>query len=150
MLNLPDNEKIKRQFLLDLPKRKWNCNSEYDYLFIVPTNEKHDSGFKLIAIVGAVNTESGSKAELAAFCDDICWSFPKEHPYGKSEARKNKMILRTDCLYPSNILRMWASSEHYFKGRFRVGFSLSSTEVELFVVPRGDGVNKVTGEIINV
>lgn len=135
MKKLP--EKISRKALLELPVRDWDSESDYDALLIVPTGRKHDSGWSLIAMIAS------------ASCDDICWTMPVNHPYGKIEPGKNRMILRTDCYYPSGIVRMWASGEHYFKGMFRVGRALSSTDVELIVVQRGDGVNRMTGEVIS-
>ena len=144
MIPIPDNDKsITRKFILALPQRRWDLVSEYDYLYIVPTNHKHDSGYGLIAIVGVVNKQ----AEIAAICDDIGWTFPIKHPY-KMDDKRNHMILRTDCLFPSKILRMWASGEHYFKGKFRVGVNVSSTDVELFLVPVG--VNQMTGKALEI
>lgn len=134
---------ITRKALLALPQRKWDLVSEYNSLLIVPTNRKHDSGYGLIAIVG----RQGDEAEIAAVCDDICWTMPQQHPYGSAlRPGRNSNILRTDCLWPSRVLHMWASGEHYFRGRFRVYHNVSSTEVELFLEPTG--VNKVTGETV--
>lgn len=142
MKKLP--KKITREALLALPRRYWETPSEYDSLYIVPTRKKHDSGYMMMAIVGIRK----GKGEVAAWCDDICWGFPKSHPYGKMKPNRNPHILRTDCIFPSGIIHMWASGEHYFQGVFRVGASLSSTNVELYVVPRGDGMNTATGEKI--
>lgn len=139
---------IKRHELLNLPIRNWKETKDYDFLLLTANGKKHDSGYSIIAIIGCNNINNEVDAEIAAFCDDICWSVPKKHPYGILENNKNKMIMRTDCLFPSGIIRIWGSGEHYFKGKFKVGISLSSTEVELIVVPVGDGINKVTGEVI--
>lgn len=144
MQRLPnDKRSITKKFLFSLPVRKWDKEKLYDSLFIVPANKMHDSGYRLQIIVGVLEKD----AEIAAYCDDICWSFPKTHPYDRIEKDYHHMILRTDC-FPRGIFRMWASGEHYFKGKFRVGCSLSSTNVTLEVHPFGKGVNKVTGEII--
>lgn len=138
-------KQIKRADLLKLPIRKWDESKVYDALYIVPTGKKHDSGYSLIAIVGVLQDKQ-QMAEIAAYCDDICWSFPLRHPY--DHAGKHSHVLRIDCLYPSGIFRVWGSGENYFKGRFRVGASLSSTDVDLVVYPRGDGRNKVTGYVV--
>lgn len=127
--------KAKRKELLALPQRGWNTASEYDSLLLVPTAEKHDSGFTIIAIVGVAK---GIPVEIAATCDDICWSFPTSHPYDRMTPGLHRMVMRTDCLWPSGIMHVWASGEHYFKGRFRVGASLSSVDVTLLVEPVGD------------
>lgn len=137
---------IKRKTLLDLPVRHWQEEKTYNFLLLTSANKKHDSGYSLIAIIGANygSTPDCWEAEIAAYCDDIGWKFPKEHPYYKH----NNAAMRTDCLWPSGIMRVWASGEHYFSGKFKVGASLSSTDITLIVVPKGDGINKVTGEVI--
>lgn len=146
---LIDLKNIKRKDLLVLPHRKWDEVKDYDFLLLTANGEKHDSGYAMIAIIGCIYTDKNIDAEIAATCDDIVWTMPVKHPYGKIETGKNRMIMRTDCLFPSGIMRIWGSGEHYFKGKFRVGANLSSTDVELIVVSRGDGVNKVTGEVIS-
>lgn len=126
---------LKKKELLALPKRHWDKTTEYDSLLLVP-NGKHDSGYALIAIVG-VNQRT--PVEIAAYCDDIVWGFPTEHPYDSVYLPRcgyHAHVMRTDCL-PSGIIHIWASSENTFSGRFRVGSSLSSTEVELFVHKHG-------------
>ena len=142
-------DKLKRKDLLTIPDvKKWDEEKVYDFLLITASGEKHESGYSIIAIIGCNNTDKGCDAEIAAYCDDICWTMPIKHPYGFINPDKNRMIMRTDCLYPSGIMRIWGSGEHYFKGKFKVGASLSSTDVELVVVPVGDGINKVTGDTI--
>ena len=141
-------KKITRAELLALPSRDWQEVKTYDCLYIVPTGKKHDSGYSLIAIVGVLHEDKEQKAEIAAYCDDICWSFPVKHPYDQIGKGCHHSVMRTDCVYPAGIFRMWASGEHYFTGKFRVGRSLSSVDVELVVYPRGDGRNKATGEVI--
>jgi hypothetical protein len=130
----PLGEKITRAKLLALPFHKtWSEVKVYNSLYIVPTGKKHDSGYGLIAIIGVLDQDP-RLAEIAAYCDDICWCFPLKHPYDRDGRHVN--VIRTDCLWPSQIIRIWASGEHYFRGRFRVGVSLSSTEVELVIEDR--------------
>lgn len=119
----------KRKELLALPIRKWNQETVYDSLYILPSGKKHDSGYSLLAIIGLLYEEKRTLAEIAAYCDDLRWSFPTRHPYDKP--------LRFDCLWPSGILRAWTSSGHYFRGRFKVGISVSSTKVTLILEPAG-------------
>lgn len=140
---------IRRDDLLKLPCRAWDAAKTYDFLYIVPTRKKHDSGYSLIAIVGVCLEDSGAQwAEIAAYCDDVCWTFPTAHPYDRIREGQHHNIMRTDCLFPSGIFRIWGSGEHYFTGRFRIGAALSSTTVELVVWPRGDGRNQMTGQVI--
>lgn len=143
------NPAIKRKALLALPHRKWDEESVYDFLWLVPTGKKHDSGYGLIAIVGhRWRGDEEPFREIAAVCDDVCWTMPKRHPYGQGnfgDRRDNNVsILRMDCEYPSGIIRAWASGEHYFRGKFKVGASLSSTDVTLFVEPTGEPRGKAT------
>ena len=140
-------KKVTRKALLKLPSRKWDQTAIYDWLYLVPTGRKHDSGYMQIAIVGVEQRKTGNFAELAAWQDDIGWSFPLKHPYDRHGQGVHKTVMRTDCEFPSGIMRIWASGEHYFKGRFKVGCALSSTDVSLILVPEGDGRNQMTGEV---
>lgn len=132
---------LTRKKLLTLPNRIWNKISEYDSLLLVPTGKKHDSGYSLLAIVG-VNQRI--PVEISAYCDDISWVLPTEHPYYTNNRSYRPSIMHTDCLFPSGIIHIWAASEHYFDGRFRVHESLSSTRIELYVHKHG-----VTQELLN-
>ena len=120
---------IKKKELLALPNRNWNEKSIYDYLYLVPTGKKHDSGYSLIAIVGVILNDKNLNAEIAATCDDINW-YLENHPYNRpSQFYRGYAGLRTDCEYPSGIMKVWGSAEHYFDTKFEVGESLSSTNV---------------------
>lgn len=130
-------EKPTARALLQLPRRKWDVESVYDSIILVPTGAKHDSGWGLIAIVDVVGGKPSS-AEIAAVCDDVRWSFPVRHPYGEMQPGINRRILRTDCYWPGRLQRFWASGESYFSGRFKVGFALSSTDVTLVLELRGE------------
>lgn len=125
-----DGTVVRRKDLLALPVRKWNEATIYDSVYLVPTGRKHDSGYSLIAIVGVTD---GKPVEIAAYCDDICWSLPTEHPYDRIRPGLHMNPLRMDCLYPSGIMHMWGSGEHHFTARFLVGTSLSSTDVTLLI-----------------
>lgn len=138
-----DKKPLKRRELLTLPRRKWDEVKVYDCLWLIPTGKKHDSGWSLIAIVGG---SWDGPQEIAAFCDDICWGFPKSHPYDSVYLHSrgyHAHVMRTDCEWPSGIMRIWASSEARFKGRFRVGMALSSTDVELFI----EHTSKATSDV---
>lgn len=103
-----------RKKLLALPVRKWNVKSEYDTLTIVPTYKVHESGYRLMAIVGHINGKG--PMEIAAFCDDINWSVP----------RSLGSWIRTDMTTTSNCAHIWGNGL-----RFRVGYGLSSTEIAI-------------------
>lgn len=112
-----------RKELLALPQRPWDKEATYRSIALVPSGKKHASGYALIAIVGFSDDEK--PCEIAAYCDDVSYSLAEYYvtnPLG---------LLRTDMLYPSGITHVWA--RHF---RFKVGASLSSTEVHL--VPKED------------
>lgn len=130
---------ISNKYLLSLPQRKWDTKKIYDFLYFVPTKTKHDSGYGIIAIIGAcygektipgvtslINFEVGkyklSVIEIAAYCDDISWYMPESLP------SKQSANLRMDCEYPSGIIRAW-----HYEFAFEVGVSLSSTDIRLVV-----------------
>lgn len=111
--------------LLSLPHRKWDDDSpRYDSVLIVSTGEKHDSGWAMIAIVGVRNQKP---VEVCTMCsDDIEWKLPPAKTFGQN-AEYSFGQFRTDCAIKSGALHAWTRD-----GKFRVGASLSSTEIELF------------------
>lgn len=114
---------VSRAELEAAPQRKsWNEASEYDSIYLLPTRKKHESGFHLICIVGC----NGEKLEKAAWCDDICWKVGHTHS-GQG------FSMRTDMTYPGGVAHVWG-----WNTRFRVGMSLSSTDVEVFHAPQED------------
>jgi hypothetical protein len=111
-----DFEHLNKKDLLTLPERKPYVSTAmvYDKLLIIPTRIKHESGFARIAIIGFV----GDMAEITACPDDICWDFTK--------APKGDLAMRTDCYYPSGILKMWGH-----RIEFQVGEAFSSTDIKV-------------------
>lgn len=106
---------IKRKELLALPPRKrWDEKTVYQSVYLVPSGKKHDSGYMCVAIVGV---REHKPIEIAAYPDDIGWSFPLGY---KHES------LRMDCEWPSGIIHAWS-----YKYNFEVGYSLSSTVISL-------------------
>lgn len=110
--------KINRKNLLAQKQRAWDKNSTYDKIYIVPTRRKHDSGYMVMAIVGVTQLKTKIRYEIAGYCDDICWKFQGLNSLDLEWA------VRTDCEYPSGIIRFWSN---YCK--FEVGCSLSSTDI---------------------
>ncbi len=116
--------KITHKALLSLPERPWDEVSTYDWLYLVPTRRKHESGFMQIAVVGVTRIGEKWISEIAAYCDDVNWKFTEETV---PKSLFNLIpILRTDCEYPSGIMRFWRH-----KTRFQVGVSISSVDVTL-------------------
>lgn len=115
--------KLSKTELLKLPVRKWDTESTYPSIALVPTRKKHDSGYSIIAIVGLDSPGSSVQAgEIAAYCDDVFWVWLTD--VGQ---------LRTDCYYPGGILHFWGR-----KLEFKVGASLSSTDVVVQRVGGGE------------
>ena len=54
--------------LLKLPRRNWECESEYDSVLLVNTRMKHDSGYNFFAVVGC---NKGIPVEIAGYMDDF-------------------------------------------------------------------------------
>ena len=105
---------MKLKELRELPSRKWDEVKIYDSLYVIPSGKKHESGFALMYIVGI----NGDEKEIAAACDDIVWDATAAGEYS----------LRNDMLYPSGILHYWSNVY-----KFKVGASLSSTDIELVI-----------------
>ena len=103
---------LKITELRKLPFRKWDEVKEYNDLYVIASGKKHDSGWALMYIVG----KNGDEMEIAATCDDIVWDVTEAKEYG----------FRNDMIYPSGILHYWSN-----RIKFRVGVSLSSTDVTL-------------------
>ena len=108
---------IKREELLNLPQKDFNKIETYEWIIVVPTRQKHDSGWRLMALVGGKKVgDHYEPVELIGYCDDINWKFPKN---------MNHNILRSDMTL-SNCIRIW-SNNHVFK----VGTCISSTDIEI-------------------
>lgn len=58
---------FSKKELLELPKRQWNKVSEYDFVLLVNTNKKHDSGYNYFAVIGFAN----NAPEIAGYMDDF-------------------------------------------------------------------------------
>jgi len=116
-----------RTELLNLPRRKWDKESEYSSLLLLSTRRKHDSGWAMIAIIGV---RDGVPVEIACdCCDHIAWKLPpmrtvRGGPFFFYPTEKMNM----DCALRSGALHAWAD-----KTKFRVGPALSSIDVTLLV-----------------
>lgn len=113
-----------RAALLALPHRKWDDESpRYDSLLIVSTGKKHDSGWAMMAIIGV---RKQTPVEICTSCsDDIEWKMPAAKTYGHAKEYTLGQY-RSDMAIKSGALHVWTR-----EGKFRVGASLSSTEIEL-------------------
>jgi hypothetical protein len=113
---------MSQKELLALPWVGWgdeNRNRWWDSLIILPTRQKHDSGWLHIAIIGCDN--DSSEGMLLAMPDDITW--PEITPRYPD---MNGMSLRTDASPKNHALRLWSN---YYK--FRVDAPLSSVTIEV-------------------
>ena len=107
---------FKRKDLLSLPVKKDSNIKEYENIIVVPTNKKHDSGWRLMALIGVEKTDKGyTPTEIIGYCYDINLILP-EHTHKYKPIRYDMLL--------SNCIRMW--SYNYV---FKVGMALSSTDI---------------------
>ena len=110
---------VKQRDLLSLPVKEFTKVERYESLIIVPTKKKHDSGWRLMAIVGCKEKDNyhNVPVEIAGYCDDINWILPYNNKYFE--------CLRSDMTV-SNCIRFW-SNYHIFE----VGMCCSSTDIKI-------------------
>lgn len=119
MMSKCDYTKLKREDLLKLPVKPFSKIKTYDCLLIVPTRRKHDSGWRLMYIIGCDKT---GPIEIASYCDDIHFILPNQcEPY----IRRYCNDLRCDMTL-SNCARLWSNVF-----QFKIGDACSTTDVEL-------------------
>lgn len=106
-----------RKELLALTRRNWNDVTSYSSILLVPTYDLHDSGWRLIAIVGC--KDDGTPKEIAAFCDVVQW-----------QTIRTDYDISMDMIPQTNICRF-----HSIRMKFQVGVSLSSTDVKIVGEP---------------
>jgi hypothetical protein len=117
----------KREELLALPQKPFSEERIYEYIVIVPTKRTHDSGWRLMALIGATKVDNNKyrPTELIGYCDDINWILPENKNNSNSIIEKYKHRIRTDMTL-SNCIRMW-SYNHVFK----VGCCTSSVDITI-------------------
>lgn len=110
--------KASRTGLLGIKReKKWEDEVTYKDIFVVPSRKKHDSGWSVMVVVGVL---PDGTYEQAAWCDDICWNV---------QTTRKEHSMRCDCSYPGGILHFWGA-------QFKVGHSLSSTDITVTDRPR--------------
>lgn len=121
----PTNMHITRKQLLDLPHREIFKTTIYDSIILFPTGRKHSSGWGEIAIIGC--QKGTAPIEIAAHCDDVCYSIPDLSGFDKHLYNGYfNYFIRTDMCWPAKVSHVWS---WYFN--FEVGASLSSLEIKL-------------------
>lgn len=112
--------KLKRDELLALPQKPFTEIHQYESILVVPTRKKHDSRWRLMALVGCkeVDGKHSIPVHIIGYCDDINLLFDKIVP-------KWHQALRCDMTL-SNCLKFWSN---YFD--FEVGCATSSTDIHL-------------------
>lgn len=113
---------MKQKDLLALPVKEFAKIEQYESIIIVPTKKKHDSSWRLMAIIGCKQNDEQHNVpvEIAGYCDDINWIFQSNN--------KRLEYLRSDMTL-SNCIRFW-SSYH----RFEVGMCCSSTDIKVIKI----------------
>ena len=110
-------ETLTKSNIKNVPVRE-GYPSLYKHLLLVPSRRKHESGWTQIQVVGV--KEDDSLELCSTYSDDLMWYVPQDFRRGGYES------IRTDCYYPSGILKMWSN---YFM--FEVGSTMSSLEIKL-------------------
>jgi len=110
ILDLHEND------FMNLPIRQWDIKKTYHSIFVEKTNEKHDSGFCIMRIVGlSFDKDKYIELEEAGTCDHIRWEF------------ENMVLdLENDMLFMNKLIRFYS-----FQNLIEVGISLSTTKIRL-------------------
>jgi len=117
-----DYTKLKKEDLLKLPLKPFIEIKTYDCLLIVPTRRKHDSGWRLMAIVGCDQT---GPIEIAGYCDDINLILPKSNKVYNKFSTEYYNAVHYDMIL-SNCIRFWSNGY-----KFVIGCGCSTTDVKL-------------------
>ena len=112
-------DEYTKKELLALPYRMLNAkdSSIYDHLLIFPTRQKHDSGWRCMAIIGIRNGKPIEKLTTGA--DDLNW---------KVAFSLHSLVadVRTDCCMKTGIFHWWGNGI-----AFEVGFPTSSIDITI-------------------
>lgn len=137
---MKNHESMTRDEFLSLPHREWDQEILCDSIVIIPSEEKHDSGYLCLDFAAIVNGEatvllSGSSDLIKIDCIG---------GYGDRWLEKYNSVpvkipvsgWSIDCLPVSGLLRMWPNHTK----QIRVGPTLSS--LEIFAVPRKEVIEQ--------
>lgn len=127
MNKFTDISKIKRDELLALPQKDFTKIETYESIIIVPTRKKHESGWRLMAIVGCkcIDGTHNIPCEIAGYCDDLEFNIKNRDYFAKLDYIPS--LYSCDMLL-SNCIRFHSNICH-----FEIGMCCSSTDVELIV-----------------
>lgn len=114
-----------KEQLLALPNNTMG-EGEYTAIIVVPTDELHDSGWRLMALVGCKDQDDRKcvPTEIAAYCDDIQWNSQRA-----SQTMRPHWDMDCDMFPDTNFIRF-----HSHANKFRIGMGLSSTTIEIVAV----------------
>lgn len=124
---IKDRQYYKRDELLALPSKPFTEIRTYESIIVVPTKRKHDSGWRLMAIIGCnkVDKNYNVPIEIAGYCDDINFIIPKTNGGRNNVPPEYCDYIHSDMLL-SNCIRFWSNYHD-----FRIGCCCSSTEIEI-------------------
>lgn len=111
---------MTQQELLNLPQAEWEKEDDYESLVIVPTKRLHDSGWRLMAIIGCkqIENEHNVPVCIVGYCDDLNLIFNTFIDRYNSRVQLDMTI--------RNCIRL--HSNGYY---FRIGHCCSSSDVKL-------------------
>lgn len=110
-LTVKDLNEYTIEELLDVPNMDWDeTRDDFDSIIIIPTDQKHDSGFRCMEFVGCIGHKPIARM---SGCSDVV-HINGIGGYGKSK-KYNQLIPATgwsiDCLNTSGLLRLFVDPE---------------------------------------
>lgn len=117
-INWTDIALLKQKDLLSLPQKPFSEVHIYDSIIVCPTRKKHDSGWRLMALIGCKRIDDYSTpVHIIGYCDDINWRCETIMAIDTINSIRCDMTL-------SNCIRFWSNDFE-----FKVGMVVSSTDI---------------------
>ena len=115
---------LKQKDLLSLPlKPSFSEIHTYESIIVCPTRRKHDSGWRLMALIGCKLIDGRTiPVHIIGYCDDINWRCETVMVVDTIKAIRCDMTL-------SSCIRFWSNDFN-----FKVGIVVSSTDI--FLLPK--------------
>jgi len=114
--------------LLALPMRdETNIDRQYNSVLFTNSNNRHDSGYAKITLIGQWTENNTDHYEICGYPDDITLI---AEPYEISETEKMAKV-RMDCTYVGSIFRY-----HSGFGKFTISYPISSMDITLIEIKK--------------
>lgn len=117
-INLIDIVNLRQKDLLNLPLKPYTEIHTYEAIIVCPTRRKHDSGWRLMALIGCKRINGYcTPVHVIGYCDDINWKVEHTMAFDTIQSLRSDMTL-------SNCIRFWSNDFE-----FKVGTVCSSTDI---------------------